>query len=133
MYNSVVQQIEGHVVPQDISAHGHHSDVSGQSGCVARMARSTGYEPNLSKIKVATNRSAAQMISRDIENNFETNSSYQQRGLLSELTSESAQALKVHRLSPVQEAKAEMMWRDTRNLEVVSQRRSELQHYRRHV
>ena len=36
-------------MPQDISAHGHHSDVSGQSGCVARMTRSTGYEPNLSQ------------------------------------------------------------------------------------
>ena len=47
MYDVVVQQIEHRVVRQDISAQVHHSDVSGQSGYNARIARSTGYEPNV--------------------------------------------------------------------------------------
>ena len=32
---------------QDISAQVHHSDVSGQSGSIARAARSTGHESSL--------------------------------------------------------------------------------------
>ena len=47
MYDVVVQQIEHRVVRQDISAQVHHADVSGQSGCNARIARSTCYEPNV--------------------------------------------------------------------------------------
>ena len=42
MYNSVVQHIEHHVEQQKISAQVHHSNVSGQSGSNARVARSTG-------------------------------------------------------------------------------------------
>ena len=41
MYDAVVQQMAHCVVRQDISAHVHHSDVSGQSGCNARISRST--------------------------------------------------------------------------------------------
>ena len=33
----------------------HHSDVSGQSGSIARSARSTGYEPNLIQNESGTN------------------------------------------------------------------------------
>ena len=40
MYNSVVQHIAHHVEQQKISAQVHHSDVSGQSGSIARTARS---------------------------------------------------------------------------------------------
>ena len=71
----------------------------------------------------ATNRTAAQMTTRfrDIENNVEANFRHQKRGLLSENTSESAQALEAQRHSQVQEATAEMMRRNTHNLEVVSQ------------
>ena len=47
MYDVVVPQIEHRVVHQDISAHMHHSDVCGQSGYNARIALSTGYEPNI--------------------------------------------------------------------------------------
>ena len=47
MYDVVVQQIEHRVVRQDFSAQVHHSDVSGQSGFSARIARSTCYEPNV--------------------------------------------------------------------------------------
>ena len=42
-----MQQIALCVVRQDISAQVHHSDVSGQSGYNSRMARSTGYEPDV--------------------------------------------------------------------------------------
>ena len=41
MYNFVVQQIAHHVERQDTSVQVHHSDVSGQSGSIARTARST--------------------------------------------------------------------------------------------
>ena len=49
MYNIVVQQIAHHVERQYacICAQLHHSDVSVQSGSIARTARSTGCEPNL--------------------------------------------------------------------------------------
>ena len=69
---------------------------------------------------LATRRTAAQVTSicRDIKSNVEANFSHQQRGSLSESTSEPAQAL--------EEATAEMMRRATRNQEVVSQSRSEL-------
>ena len=49
MFNSVVQQIAHHVERQDSNGQVRHSDVSGQSGSVARAARSTEYEPNLKK------------------------------------------------------------------------------------
>ena len=67
---------------------------------------------------------------KDFENNVEENVGHQQRGLLSEITSESGQALDAQRHSLVQETAAEMV-RDTHNLEVVSQLRSELQHKHR--
>ena len=38
MYDAVVQQIAHRVVPQDLSAHMHHSDVHGESGDDARTA-----------------------------------------------------------------------------------------------
>ena len=84
---------------------------------------------------LATSRKAAQMTStfRDIENNVAANLSQQQRGLLSEITSESAQALKAQRHNLFQEATEEMMQRDTRDQEACSQLRSELQHYHRHA
>ena len=41
MYNSVVQHIAHHVERQKISAQVYHSDVSGQSGSIARVTRST--------------------------------------------------------------------------------------------
>ena len=59
--------------------------------------------------------------------------SHHQRGLLSEMTSESAQALEAQRHSLFQEAAAEMTRRDTHNQEVVSHPRIELQHYHRHA
>ena len=73
---------------------------------------------------LATRRTAAQVTSicRDIKSNVEANFSHQQRGSLSESTSEPAQAL--------EEATAEMMRRATRNQEVVSQSRSELMCWR---
>ena len=234
MYDAVVQQIALCVVRQDFSAQVHHSDVSGQSGFNSRMARSTGYEPNVgldesgtvlmftadgddedlmgienyqlgeapplitlddhvvqtgrrdpgavcraaqrqavdgevpifpqgllhntrhsmhdvvdywrnqgnaalhlkweqfenaaqenqrvaregvqNAAVLSTSRTAAQMTSmfRVIENNAEANFSQQQRGLLSEVTSESAQALKAHRHTQIYGATAEMMRRDTR-------------------
>ena len=63
---------------------------------------------------LATNCTAAQMTSRfrDIEHNVEANFSQQQRGSLSEITFESAQALEAQRLSLVREATAEMMRRE---------------------
>ena len=41
MYDTVARQIAHHVVRLDISAHVRHSDVSGQSGWDAIVARST--------------------------------------------------------------------------------------------
>ena len=41
MYDAAVQHIAQRVEGQDISAHVHHSDVSGQSGYHARVSRST--------------------------------------------------------------------------------------------
>ena len=61
---------------------------------------------------------------RDIDNNAEANSSRQLRGLLSDITSESAQSLGAQRHYLFQKkAAAEMMRRDTRNPEVVYQLR----------
>ena len=40
MYDAAVQQIAQRVVRQDMSAQEHHSDVSGQSGSIARWAHS---------------------------------------------------------------------------------------------
>ena len=45
MQDAVVQQLAHPVVRQDVAAHEHHSDVSGQSVYNARTARSTGCEP----------------------------------------------------------------------------------------
>ena len=42
-----MQHIAHRVVRQDISSQVHHWNVSGQSGFHARIARSTGYEPNV--------------------------------------------------------------------------------------
>ena len=65
----------------------------------------------------ASSRTAAHMTSRfrDIENNVEANFSHQQRGLSSEITSESAQALEAQRHSLIQEATAKMMRKDGRS------------------
>ena len=41
MSNSVVQPMARHVERQDISAQVHHSNLSGQCGSIARIARST--------------------------------------------------------------------------------------------
>ena len=93
------------------------------------------YEHVESASALATDRTGAQVTSRsrDTENNVEANFSHQKRGSLIEITSESAQALEAQRHSVLQEATAEMMRRDTRNLEVVSQLRSELQKYHLHA
>ena len=69
----------------------------------------------------------------DIENNVEPHFSLQQRGLSSEITSESAQALEAQRRTLVQGATAEVIRRDAHNLEVVSQLRSELQRFHQHA
>ena len=45
---------------------------------------------------------------------------------MSEIASESAQALEAQRHTLIQEATAEMLWRDTRQEEVLLQLRSEL-------
>ena len=78
---------------------------------------------------LATDRTAAQLTSRfrHSENHVEGTFSHQQRGLLSEVTSESAQALEAHRHSRVQEATTEMMRRDAHSADVLSQVRNELQ------
>ena len=47
MYDAFVQQNTHLGVRPDTSAHVHSSDVSGQSGYNAGIARSTGYEPNV--------------------------------------------------------------------------------------
>ena len=52
---------------------------------------------------------------------------------MSEIASESAQELEAQRHYLVQEAKAEMIWRDTRNAEVASHVTSELGHYHLHA
>ena len=64
---------------------------------------------------LATNRTAAHMTSRfrDIENNVEASFSHQQRGLLSEITSEPAQAFEVQRNTLVHEATADDAVRDS--------------------
>ena len=75
---------------------------------------------------------AALMTSRfwDIESHgLKQIPSHQQRGLLSEITSQSAQALEAHRHSPVQEATAKMVRRDTSNADSLTLLRSELQLY----
>ena len=68
----------------------------------------------------------------NIENNVETNFSHQQRGSLSEIASESAQALEAQRHTLIHEATAEMMPRVTRQGEETSQLRSDLQCYYHH-
>ena len=64
---------------------------------------------------------------RDIENDAVANFSQEQRGLLPEITSESAQALEAQRHSLVQGATAERVRRDTHQEELLSQLRSEIQ------
>ena len=58
---------------------------------------------------LATSRTAAQMTSRfrDVENHVETNFSHEQRGLLSEIISESPQAIEAQRHYLLEEATAE--------------------------
>ena len=46
MFDAVLQQMAHHVDRKDLSAQVHHSDVSGQSGSIARTACSTGDVPN---------------------------------------------------------------------------------------
>ena len=75
---------------------------------------------------------AAQMTSRfrDIEiNGLKLIPSHQQRGLPPEFTSQSARAPEAHRHSPVQEATAKMVRRDTSNADSLTWLRSELQLY----
>ena len=71
------------------------------------------YEEVQTAAALATSRTAAQTTSRfrDLEKNAEANFSQQQRGLLSEFMSESAQALEAQRHSLIHEAGAEMMRR----------------------
>ena len=78
---------------------------------------------------LATSLTAAQMTFRfrHIENNAEAICSQQQTELLSEMTSESAQVLEVQRHTLVHEATAEVMRRDIRKEEVLSQLIHELQ------
>ena len=47
MFNTVGEQIVHHSGHQDGSAHVLHLDVGDQSGSLARIALSTGYELNL--------------------------------------------------------------------------------------
>ena len=56
MYDAVVQQIAHRVVRQALSAHMHHSDVHGQSGYDARIARPAGDEPNVEPFFVGCGR-----------------------------------------------------------------------------
>ena len=65
-----------------------------------------------------TRRTAAQMTSRNTD-------------MGKKFTSQSAQALEAQRHSLVQEPTPEMVRKDTRTLQVVSQLTSELQHYHR--
>ena len=69
---------------------------------------------------LAVTRTAARMTSRfrEIDQNAEANFSQQQRGFLSEIASESAQALEAQRRFLTHEATAEVMRRDTRQEEV---------------
>ena len=93
-----------------------------------------GYEEVQTAVALVTGRTAAQTTSRfgDVKNNVEANCSQQQRGLLSEITSESVQALESQRHSLVHEAMAERMRRDIHQEEVLSLLRSELQNHHHH-
>ena len=55
MHDVVVQHIAHRAVRQDIPAQVHHSDVSCQSGDHARVAPSSGYEPNVGLDESGTN------------------------------------------------------------------------------
>ena len=92
--------------------------------------RRVAYEEVEIAASLAASRTAAKMPPRlrDIENNTEANVNQQQR-ILSEITSESAQAVGAQRQSLIHEATAEMMRRQPHQEAVVSQFRSELQHY----
>ena len=92
--------------------------------------RRVAYEQVEIAASLAASHTAAKMPPRlrDIENNTEANVSQQQR-ILSEITSESAQAVGAQRQSLIHEATAEMMRRQPHQEAVVSQFRSELQHY----
>ena len=81
----------------------------------AQKHQRVAYEEVQTAAALATSRTAAQMTFRfrDIENNAEAILSQQQRGLLSEITYESAHSL-------IHEAAAEMMRRDTRREDVLS-------------
>ena len=82
----------------------------------AQENQRVAYEGVQNAAALATSRTAAPMTSmfRVIENNAEANFCQQQRGLLSEVTSESAQALEAHRHTQIYGATAEVMRRDTR-------------------
>ena len=87
---------------------------------------------------LATTRTAAQRTSRfrDIECNAEASFNQQQRGWIIYcpiITAESAQGLEAQRHSLIREATAEMMRRDTRQEEVLSQFVSDLQYYHHHA
>ena len=93
----------------------------------------TAYEEVQTAAALATSR-VAQMTSRfrNMANNAEASFSQQQRGLLSEITSESAQSLETQRHSLGHEATGQMMRRGTHHEEVLSQLGSELQYYHHH-
>ena len=100
----------------------------------AQKHQTVAYEEVQTAAALATSRTAAQATSRfrDTENNAVANFSQQQRGLLPEITSESAQEPEAQRQSLIHEASSEMMRRDTHREEVLSQVRSELQYYHHH-
>ena len=84
----------------------------------AQEHQSVAYEQVEIAAALATNRTAAQMTGT--ENNVEANFVLQQQILLSEITSESAQELETQRDHLFQEAAAEMMRSDSRNLEMAN-------------
>ena len=88
----------------------------------AQEHQRVAYEEVETAAVLATSRTAVQMTSRfrDTENNVGANFSQQQKGLLSEITSESAQAPEAERHSLIHEAPAEMMRPDTHQEEVLS-------------
>ena len=106
-----------------------------QLGNAAQEYEREAYKEVKTAAPLATSSTAAQMTSsfRDVENNIHANFSQQRRGLLSDISSESAQALEAQWHPLIHEATAEMVRRDTRKEEVLSQLRSELQDYHHHA
>ena len=82
----------------------------------AQEHQRVGYEQVENAAALVWTCTAAQMTAK---NDAEANFNHQQRGLLSEITSESGQTLESQRNSLIHEATAEMMRRDTRNQEAV--------------